>query len=466
MQFRIRHIFIVFIIVIFNLRCTEKKESSMIFTGAPGEVRLITLDPGHFHAALVQKSMYDQVNPNVHIYAPSGPDVQDHIDRINNYNSRADNPTQWELKVYTGDDFLERLVQEKPGNVVVISGKNQFKTQYIRTVVNAGLNVLADKPMCINKTGFDELNAAFAKADQKNVLIYDIMTERYEITTVLQKALSQIPEVFGALQSGTPENSAVTKESVHHFFKNVSGNPLKRPAWFMDVSQQGEGLVDVTAHLVDLIQWECFPDVSLDTTDVSIISAKRWPTIMTKQQFIEATRLSDFPDYLQSKLNANGELPVYSNGEFIYTLKGVYAKVSVSWNYRAPEGAGDTHYSIMRGTKSNLVIRQGKAQNYRPELYVEIPDAKIAENLEQAMNKAISDLQPRYPGISVDKTKSGWHINIPDEFRVGHEAHFAQVTEKYLQYLIDGKLLDWETPNMITKYYTTTAALEYALMKN
>ena len=25
------------------------------FTGAKGEVRLMTLDPGHFHAALVQK---------------------------------------------------------------------------------------------------------------------------------------------------------------------------------------------------------------------------------------------------------------------------------------------------------------------------------------------------------------------------------------------------------------------------
>ena len=45
------------------------------FTGAPGEVKLVTLDPGHFHAALVQKTMYDQVSPTVHVYAPEGPDV-------------------------------------------------------------------------------------------------------------------------------------------------------------------------------------------------------------------------------------------------------------------------------------------------------------------------------------------------------------------------------------------------------
>ena len=28
----------------------------MTFTGAPNEVKLMTLDPGHFHAALVQKA--------------------------------------------------------------------------------------------------------------------------------------------------------------------------------------------------------------------------------------------------------------------------------------------------------------------------------------------------------------------------------------------------------------------------
>lgn len=47
---------------------------------------------------------------------------------------------------------------------------------------------------------------------------------------------------------------------------------------------------------------------------------------------------------------------------------------------------------------------------------------------------------------------------IPEKYRVGHEAHFAQVTEKYLQYLIDGKLPDWERQNMLTKYYLATRA--------
>ena len=44
--------------------------------------QLVTLDPGHFHAALVQKSMYDDVDSVVHVYAPEGNDVQLHLDRI------------------------------------------------------------------------------------------------------------------------------------------------------------------------------------------------------------------------------------------------------------------------------------------------------------------------------------------------------------------------------------------------
>jgi hypothetical protein len=113
--------------------------------------------------------------------------------------------------------------------------------------------------MVINSQEFEKLKGAFETAAKKNLLLYDIMTERFEITTIIQKELSMMPEVFGTLQKGTPDNPAVQKESVHYFYKYVSGNVLTRPTWFMDVDQAGEGIVDVTTHLVDLVQWECFP---------------------------------------------------------------------------------------------------------------------------------------------------------------------------------------------------------------
>jgi predicted dehydrogenase len=169
-------------------------------------------------------------------------------------------------------------------------------------------------------------------------------------------------------RKGTLQNPAITKESIHHFYKYVSGNVLTRPAWFLDASQQGEGIVDVMTHLVDLVQWECFPEQVIDTTEIKVNKAKRWATDMTLSQFKAITKLEAFPDYLKNNVSADTILKIYSNGEINYQVKGVHAKTSVIWKYQAPEGTGDTHYSIMRGSKANLVIRQDKDQQYKPYL--------------------------------------------------------------------------------------------------
>lgn len=89
------------------LSCSTKKEKPGELAGTPGEIKLITLDPGHFHAALVQKNSYEQVADEVYVYAPEGDDVQEHLNKINGYNMRADSPTKWREVVYSGPDFLE-----------------------------------------------------------------------------------------------------------------------------------------------------------------------------------------------------------------------------------------------------------------------------------------------------------------------------------------------------------------------
>ncbi len=442
---------------------TRKSEKKSMFTGAAGEVKLITLDPGHFHAALVQKTMYDQVDPVVHVYAPDGQDVKDHLAKIDACNTRADNPTKWDEKVYTGADYFEKMITEKAGNVVVLAGNNAKKTEYILKSVEAGLNVLADKPMVITPEQFPMLEQAFAKAAENNVLLYDIMTERYEITTILQRELSRIPEVFGKLQTGTPEEPAITKESVHHFSKMVSGTALKRPAWFFDTEQQGEGIVDVTTHLVDLVQWEAFPEASLKKEDVELVSAKRWSTDLTPEMFKKVTGLEQYPDFLKKNVDGN-TLKVFSNGEINYKLRGVHAKVSVIWNFEAPEGTGDTHYSIMRGSICNVIIKQGAEQGYLPTLYIEATMKEGLKTFEAGLSKAVNqDLAVMYPGIKLVKLGDQlWTVDIPDKYKEGHEAHFAQVTGKYLRYLVWGRLPEWEVPDMIVKYFTTTEALKLA----
>lgn len=420
--------------------------------------RLVTLDPGHFHAALVQKFMYPDVDPVVHVYAPAGMDLDEHLKRIERFNTRTDQPTRWETKVHTGADFADRLFEEKRGNILVLSGNNAKKTAYILQGVQNGMNVLADKPMAITPADLETLKQAFAVAAEKKVLLYDIMTERFEITTALQRELSRDRALFGELIKGHAGDPAISKESVHHFSKLVAGAPLKRPAWFFDTRQQGEGIVDVTTHLVDLIQWTAYPEVVLSPDDAVVVSAKRWATTLTPAQYEQVTGLKEFPDYLKADMDAGGSLQVYANGAFDYTLRGTYARVSVTWNFEAPPGAKDTHYSMMRGTQANLIIRQGAEEQYKPRLYVERIGPTPDDAFEERLKAAVAKLADRYPGLSVRKGDGNWIVDVPAQYEVGHEAHFAQVTENYLRYLKQGALPEWEVPNMITKYATIMQA--------
>ncbi len=427
------------------------------------KIKFITLDPGHFHAALVQKTTYPDVDTTVYVYSTDGEDLRLHLNRINGYNSRTNNPTNWNEVIYTGNDFMEKMIAEKKGNVVVLSGNNEKKTDYILQSLQNGFNVLADKPMVIDLDGFEKLKQAFETAAKNKVLLYDIMTERFEINTILQRELSLIPEIFGTLEKGTPDNPAITKVSVHHFYKMVSGSILTRPAWFLDVRQQGEGIVDVMTHLVDLVQWECFPEQTINYNDISVNSAKRWATPLSLNQFTAITKQDSFPDFLKQAVK-DSILNIFSNGEINYTLKGVHAKTVVTWNYQAPEGTGDTHHSIMRGTKANLFIRQGKEEGYKPVLYIEPIQNDVA--FETVLIERFKKISAKFKGVELEKSLAGWSVKIPNELKEDHEAHFGRVTKNFLQYVNNNNLPSWEVPNMLAKYYTTIRGLEMAKKDN
>ena len=427
-------------------------------------MKLVILDPGHFHAALVQKTMIAGIDATVRVYAPDGPDLADYLRKVESYNARATDPTCWNMQVCAGPDFLDRFAHEKAGDLAVISGNNRRKTEYIARAVDAGYHVLADKPMAIDADGFAALELAFAAAERKGVLLYDIMTERHEITTLLQKEFSRIPALFGELCRGTADGPAVTKESVHHFAKLVSGTPVRRPTWFFDVDQQGEGLVDITTHLVDLVQWECFPDAILDgRKDVRIHRARRWPTALTQRQFAQVTQTPAYPSFLQKDVQGDGSLHVYANGAIDYCIKDIHARVSVIWNFEAPDGGADTHQSVMRGTRSTLAIRQGAAQGWAPVLTIEPSgDAGDQAALQPALDDALAKMQDRYPGVDAKRVGDVWQVLVPAVFHVGHEAHFGQVMEAFLAYVARGYLPEWEVPDMLAKYWTTTQALAIA----
>jgi predicted dehydrogenase len=425
------------------------------------EIKLMTLDPGHFHAALVQKEMYPGVAKRVHVYAPLGADLVGHLTRVAGFNSRADGPTDWELEVHAGGDYRDRMLREKPGNVVVLSGRNRAKIDHIQAAVNAGLNVLADKPWVIDAEDLPKLEAVLERAEKKKLVAYDIMTERYEITSILQRELVSDATVFGTAVPGTAEDPGVFMESKHYLMKMVAGNPLRRPAWFFDVLQQGEGLTDVGTHLVDLVTWILFPGQPIDhIKEVMVLSGKRWPTEMSRDDFQKVTGEANFPEYLAPVVHGS-RLDYFCNTLASYTVRGVHAKLNVLWDLEATDGSGDTHLAVFRGTRARVEVRQGAEQNYRPELYVVPNDASDA--IRAALNGRIAQLQGRFPGVAVSDNGREFRLTIPDRYRIGHEAHFAQVTNQFLMYLQEPTSVPrWERPNMLAKYFVTTEGVRMA----
>ena len=53
-------------------------------------------------------------------------------------------------------------------------------------------------------------------------------------------------------------------------------------------------------------------------------------------------------------------------------------------------------------------------------------------------------------------------MTIPADIVKTHEQRFSSVMQVYLGYLVDGQIPAWERSQMISKYYTTTKALEVA----
>lgn len=430
-------------------------------TAAP--LRLMTLEPGHFHAALLQKEMQPDLAPQVDVYATPAPDLAAHLARIAQFNTRTNHPTRWQEQVHTNRDPLALMLAERPGQVVIVAGNNRAKIDHLQAIVGAGLHVLADKPWIIEPADFPKLAATLATAETNRVVAYDAMTQRFEITCRLPRELVNTPGIFGELITGSATDPAVEMTSRHYLLKQVAGVPLLRPPWYFDLHQQGEALADVGTHLADLVPWTIFPDQALNyRTDIQLVAATRWPTPITLAEFQLVTGTPAFPDYLQPAVHA-GTLDYYANNSVTYQLRRKYIRLKVEWGFAPPPGSKDAEFARFRGTLSRIEVRQGTAENYLAQVYIIPNPAESRAAIGQALAAKVAELQTTFPGLAVLDQDDRWELQIPEALRIGHEAHFARLTRQFLDYVHHPESLPaWEKPNLLAKYYLTTAGLELA----
>ena len=367
---------------------------------------LTVVDPGHFHAALIQKSAHPCLCDTVKVYAPQGPELDAYLAAVKDYGVQ---------QLHCSEDFLQDLPEAGKGDFVVLSGDNSRKADYLLEAVRKGYHVLADKPMAIDGEGYSKLCEAYSLAEQKGLVIMDMMTERYDTLNLLCRSLIADKELFG-------EPVSARMWSLHHFIKTVDGKATKRPGWYYDTARQGEGIADVTTHLIDLLFWECFPGQAISADEVKLLDAEHYPTRISPKDYA-----------LSTGGKISGPLSVMCNGNLHFQLRGMDVQMSVLWASKAEPGASDSFGAVIQGTRGCVRLVQDATTGFLRELY--FTPAGEAER----------------------------KIEVPSSERSTHEEHFGKVAAAFLSYIRgEAQCPQWEVPNTIAKYKLTTQAVKMA----
>jgi predicted dehydrogenase len=412
---------------------------------------LAFLEPGHFHAALTLRERHPRVSDEIVVYAAADPgdaggggEITEFLDLLAAFNCRPQRPTGWRPVVRAGPEPLERLLKERPGDVVILAGRNDRKMALVRRLHDAGFHVLADKPW---------MTQAGAVADVRHVLgggarVMEMMTGRHAPMSAVAERLVSEADIFGDFDTTGPE-PPIRLTSVHHLEKAVNGAPLRRPPWFFDVRVQGDGLADIPTHLVDQAQRLLRRRVAPTGGAAELLAARRWSTPVPRALFARITGVAEFPAELRA--DVEGDVLAYAgNAELTFQLRGVDVHLTTRWDLTEAPGGGDAHDAAIDGTVARIRIEQGPRTGFRRRLVV-APRRNVPE-VGAALERALAAWQPVYPGIAAVSAPDGLEIEIPAGPGTGHESQFPLVLDEFLQTVDGTGGLDERAADTIAKY--------------
>ena len=394
------------------------------------------------HATLTLRERHPRLSDDIAVYATDGPELQEFLALVAQFNARAERPTRWRPCVATGGDPLERLLTAPPGDVVVLAGRNDRKTGWMRRLHDAGMAVLADKPWLAAPEGLADVRHVLAGEP----FAMEMLTGRHEVGTEIECMLAADPEIFDGFRLGDDE-PAIVLESVHHLAKHVNGAPLRRPPWFFDVRVQGDGIADIPTHMVDHVQ-RLLPGRAL-----TLVSARRWPTPVPRAVFARITGEADFAADVAGWVDGD-TLGYLGNGELRFRAGDVLARCHTRWALSEPPGGGDISRIVLGGRRADLRVERSAQTGWTRRILVE-PRANAAA-VEAAVRRLVAGVQEQWPGVTVAGSPRVIEVVIPPALRVSHEAQFPLVLDEFLRH-VDASTRP--TRDTLAKYELLAAAM-------
>ena len=405
---------------------------------------LAFLEPGHFHATLTLRAPHPAVSPEVFVYAGQGPELQDFLALVDRFNRRADAPTRWRPVVRRSADPLAALLDERPGDVVVLAGRNRGKARVMARLHAAGLHVLADKPWLVEPDDLADIRASLAGG----AIAREMMTGRRDAVARLVKHLVDAPDLFGGFVPGSPAAPAIEQESVHHFEKRVDGAPLRRPWWFFDSRVQGSGAVDIPTHLVDQAQW-LLGDSGGGA--LRLLAARGWSTRVPVETVRRVTGAEALPPELLAAREGDA-LRVFSNAELVYAVGDAVVRAVARWDVSTPPGGGDTSRTVLRGRAATITVEQSAATGFKRPVRVEARGD--AARTARALADAVAAAGRTLPGVAARPVSpdAAQELVVPPALDAGHEAHFAELLAELLGWIDAGRQPEGLAAATLAKY--------------
>lgn len=136
------------------------------------------------------------------------------------------------------DDMEELLAAGQP-DLVAVANENDLKAGAVLRALEAGCDVVVDKPLAITQTQQEAISALLAAQPERRLLLL--------VTLRGNSEYMGLRRLVGSGEIGTP--------SFVHVRMAVQLKRAQRPPWFLDVHRSGGLFLDLLIHGLDQTEW-------------------------------------------------------------------------------------------------------------------------------------------------------------------------------------------------------------------